>query len=576
MRPLSRHAAGVLVTLVAFSVACGSPAPATGSGQEARREAAAPTAPKRVLSSVTADLPTLRSQLNRAAGGILAGAPEIEQLVQSGLAIADNNAVLQPLLAEVVPSVENGLWRVFPDGRMETTWRIRDGALWQDGAPFTADDLVFTSRVFQDTDLPLLHVAAFDTVEKVEARDARTFSITWQKPYINADRVFAATGDVQPLPLPEHILAQPYQENKAGLSDLPYWSDEFVGTGPFKPGAWVRGSSITLEAFDRFTLGRPKIDAIEIKFIPDPTTLIANILSGAVEQPIGRGISFEPGLQLRDQWRDGHIEFSPGSDIKVWPQLLNPTPAVVADVRFRRAVYHAIDRQELADTLMAGQVEVAHTTIGSTDPEYPYVIDSVVKYPYDPRQTAQLVEALTYARGADGMFRDASGQPLVVELRSSPMDILRKTKLAIADYWQSAGIGVNVVDDSPQVRGNNEYRATFPAFDMSRAGSGAEQLETFISSQARTPQNRYVGQNGPNYMNPDFDALVETYLTTIPIADRMRAVAAVVHHMTDQVIVLDQFYDAAPTAVANRMVNVASKVARRGTNTWNAYEWDVK
>jgi ABC-type transport system substrate-binding protein len=155
------------------------------------------------------------------------------------------------------------------------------------------------------------------------------------------------------------------------------------------------------------------------------------------------------------------------------------------------------------------------------------------------------------------------------------MDILRKTKLAVADDWQRAGIGVNIVDDSPQLRADNEYRARFPGFDISRCCSGSESFGSFRSSEARTAANRYVGENSINYMNPEFDALVERYLTTIPWSERVRAAADIVHHMTDQVLVLDQFYDASPTAVSSRIVNVASKPFRGTTNTWNAHEWDL-
>src|SRR5207253_802730 len=98
-------------------------------------------------------------------------------------------------------------------------------------------------------------------------------------------------------------------ENKAGLPDQPYWGDDFVGLGPYKPKDWLRGSYLVLEANDRFVLGRPRIDIVEVKFIPEPNTLLANLLSGAVEQPIGRGVAFEYGLQLREQWRDGRVDF---------------------------------------------------------------------------------------------------------------------------------------------------------------------------------------------------------------------------------------------------------------------------
>jgi len=526
--------------------------------------------------SITSDLAAFRSQLNRAAGGILAGAPDLEQLVSAGLVIQDHQAKLQPQLAEAVPTAENGLWKVFPDGRMETTWKIREGATWQDGAPFTAEDAVFTTLVVQDPELPIFRKVGFELVESTYALDPRTFIVTWKKPFIDADQMFAATGSVQALPMPRHILEPAYRDNKASFADLPYWSDDFVGSGPYKPRDWVRGSSLALDANDRYVLGRPKIDTIEVRFIPDPTTMIANVLSGAVEQPLGRGVTFEQGLQLRDQWRDGQVTFSPGSGIKLWPQLLYPNPAIVGDARFRRAALMAIDRQELVDTLLAGQSEVAHTTVAPGDAEYADVVGSAVKYPYDTRQTAQILEGLGYSKGPDGRYRDPSGLPLTVELRSSPMDILRKTKLAVADNWQTAGIGVNVVDDSPQSRGDNEYRAKFPGFDISRCCSGTESFASFRSSEARTAQNRYVGENSINYVNPEFDALVDRYLTTIPWTDRMRAAGDIVHHMTDQVLVLDQYYDATPTATNNRIVNVPGKLARSTTNAWNVQQWDVR
>ena len=110
---------------------------------------------------------------------------------------------------------------------------------------------------------------------------------------------------------------------------------------------------------------------------------------------------------------------------------------------------------------------------------------------------------------------------------------------------------------------------------ISRCCSGTESFSTFRSSEARTAANRYIGENSVNYMNPEYDALVDRYLTTIPWTERMKVVGDIVHHMTDQVLVLDQFYDATPTATSSRMANVPSKLARSTTNSWNAQDWDT-
>ena len=69
----------------------------------------------------------------------VSGGPEVTDLVNAGLTGPGDQGPLLPRLAEAVPTAENGLWVVQPDGRMETTWRIRSGAYWHDGTPLTAE-----------------------------------------------------------------------------------------------------------------------------------------------------------------------------------------------------------------------------------------------------------------------------------------------------------------------------------------------------------------------------------------------------------------------------------------------------
>ena len=393
------------------------------------------TGPKRILAAVTSDLPSPRSALARAAGGTLPGAREVEQLVHAGLAVEDDRGNPRAQLAEDVPTIENGLWRVFPDGRMETTWKIRAGARWHDGTPFTADDLVFTARVAQDKDVAIFRLLAYDMVESVEAPDPRTVVVRWTQPFIEADTMFSGFGSFQPVPLPKHLLEQPFLENKAAFLNLPYWNEEFVGAGPYRIREWAAGSHMILQAYDDYVLGRPKIDEIEIKFISDPTTMVANILAGAVELPVGRGLSFEQNVQVRDRWQEGKVEFMPGGSIKIWPQLNGPSPAVVGDARFRRALLHALDRQQLADALMLGLSGVAHSVLIPTDREFADLDPAVMRYDFDRRRATQIIDGMGLSRGADGMLRDAGGQRITVELRATVIDVLQKTP------WQPSTTG---------------------------------------------------------------------------------------------------------------------------------------
>src|SRR5213078_2535944 len=82
------------------------------------------------------------------------GGDELEAMVNAGLTTNDENGRPVALLAERIPTVENGLLLVFPDGRMETRWNLRKGITWHDGASFTAADLLFTAELSRIPELP--------------------------------------------------------------------------------------------------------------------------------------------------------------------------------------------------------------------------------------------------------------------------------------------------------------------------------------------------------------------------------------------------------------------------------------
>src|SRR5439155_16464328 len=174
---------------------------------------------------------------------------------------------------------------------------------------------------------------------------------------------------------------------------------DFVGSGPFQVKEFVRDQYTTLTAFDRYVLGRPKIDELQVRFIPDDNALVANILAGEVELTLGPGVSLEQGIQVRDRWPQGRMLTGPSSYINMNTQFLNPDPPILADVRFRKALYTAIDRQQLVDELTFGLSTMAESSIHPSEPEYPYVESSIVRYQFDPRAATQPIESLGYRKG---------------------------------------------------------------------------------------------------------------------------------------------------------------------------------
>ncbi|HEY3116766.1 MAG TPA: ABC transporter substrate-binding protein, partial [Chloroflexota bacterium] len=187
------------------------PVPATspGSGQSG-----VPSAPRSIVAGILGEPSGLNP--NILAGVIQSpGAGDSISLINGKLGVMDDNGNLRAQLAEQVPTVENGLWKLLGDGRMETTWKLRPDARWHDGSVITADDVVFTSGVARNKELPQFRDPAYDLVESVEALDAHTVLVRWLSPYIDGDRLYASARSAL---LPQHLLGEAYGSNQSGFT----------------------------------------------------------------------------------------------------------------------------------------------------------------------------------------------------------------------------------------------------------------------------------------------------------------------------------------------------------------------
>jgi peptide/nickel transport system substrate-binding protein len=517
--------------------------------------------------------PSISTDFVTAGSGTIPGGDGLEELVNGGLIIVDDRGGVRPQLAEAVPTLENGRWRLLPDGRMETTWTIRPGAQWHDGVPFTSADPRFSARLGQDRDLPVFRHRAFDLVEGVETPDPRTVMVRWTQPYIAADLLFSRGVG---FPRPSHLLEKDYVEDKTAILQHAYWTEGYAGTGPFRLREWVGGSHLVLAANEQYVLGRPKIDEILVRFIPDQNALVANLLAGAVELTFGRSLSLEQAIQVTNQWREGKADVGFKNWIALYPQFLNPSPTVVLDVQFRRAMLHAIDRQQLADTLQGGLVPVAHSFLSPTDPDHDRVKDRIVRYDYDPPRAVQMIEGLGYSRGPDGVFRDGAGQRLALEVFDGlTEDLGDKALLAVADYWGRIGVPSQPVFIPEQRRNDREYGATFPSFRIIRQPNDPLTADRYHTRARPLPENRFSGTNRSRYSNLELDALMDRYVQTIPKEERTRLLGNIIYHMTDQLVIMGLFYNTEPVMVGNRLRNVTTKQVGGTTEAWNAHEWEV-
>jgi ABC-type transport system substrate-binding protein len=281
-----KRVAAVSVLAVILTIGC-APRSSNGPGELDGATQSARFGPKRAVLAANTEIDFLHT-----AG--VGGRPELRLLVNPGLSFTDDTGALRPALAEALPSIQNGLWKLHPDGRMETTWTLRPNARWHDGVPFTTADLAFTTEV--GAQVPAFTHPGYASIDSVQAVDDRTLVVTWKRPFISADALFSSpTADGSSLPLPRHLIEAALLADRTTVPELPFWTEGYVGLGPFRLRSFTPGSQILLEANPDYVLGRPKLDELEVRIISDTNTRVANILAGELHATMDSLGSIRPG-----------------------------------------------------------------------------------------------------------------------------------------------------------------------------------------------------------------------------------------------------------------------------------------
>ena len=236
----------VAIAAVLALAALAGCAPASSGGQAGAQQPAT-VSPKRITAAIQSDGTTLWEGT---------GGRSLIELFSAGLVAFDLPGEPFPQLAEAVPTLENGLWKLFPDGRMETTIKIRDGARWHDGAPVTAADAVFGAAVGKEFPLSSnFGATAFANIEQIQALDDRSIVVTWKSPYVQANWLFSYLFAP---PLPSHLLEESFSASKDTFMNQRFWTTEFVGNGPFVVHDFMAGNQRDAQGLRRLHPGAPQ------------------------------------------------------------------------------------------------------------------------------------------------------------------------------------------------------------------------------------------------------------------------------------------------------------------------------
>ncbi|MDX1296569.1 MAG: ABC transporter substrate-binding protein, partial [Sulfurimonadaceae bacterium] len=297
------------------------------------------------------------------------GSSDIAGFVFNGLVKYDKDA--KEIIGELAESYyfENNTTLIF---------KLREGVTWHDGAPFGADDVVFTYELINSDKVVSPYTSTFRMVESVEAVDKHTVKVHYREPYFKALETWMM-GIV-----PKHLLESEPDIMGASFNTNP------VGTGPYRLTKLEFSKNIELEAFDDYYEHRPKIDKIVYHVIADPMTRFLMLKSGQLDIGGLEAMQFERQVEPEffERFRDiediSHSYTYLGFNLRL---------EKFKDPNVRKALSLAIDRQALVDILFLGHGQVC---TGPFLPGGPSFNDRVKTPKQDLNEAKRLLEEAGY------------------------------------------------------------------------------------------------------------------------------------------------------------------------------------
>ncbi|NQW08703.1 MAG: peptide ABC transporter substrate-binding protein [Alphaproteobacteria bacterium] len=424
----------------------------------------------------------------------------------------------QPMcqLCTALPTIENGLAEPFPsqaeDGTPITgvrkTYTLRDDAFWGDGTPVTTDDVLFAWEVGKHPETGVDTVKAYQDVLDIEVHSPKRFTIVARK----LDYRYPSMGDFQVLPA--HL------ERPSFAAPREYRNRTLYQTDPTNPGLWngpyrvaeVRvGSHIALARNAEWRGPAPAFERLVVRAIENTSALEANLLSGAIDMVAGEaGLSLDQALAFEKRHGDRYqVIYQPGLIYEHLDVMLdNP---ILADLRVRRALLHAIDREAISQRLFAGKQLAANSFVNPLD--WVHTTEGVPTYPYDPLRAKALLEEAGWVLGPDGVRWNTYSQRLSVSLMTTAGNRTRElVQQVLADYWKRIGIETRIVNEPARVFfGETVSKRKFPGLAMFAWLSAPESLPrtTLHSEGIPTEQNNWGGQNYTGFRNAEMDRLID-------------------------------------------------------------------
>ncbi|WP_367932129.1 ABC transporter substrate-binding protein [Enterocloster citroniae] len=313
---------------------------------------------------------------------------------------------------------------------------IDDQAVWSDGTPVTADDVIYTALricspvignvamryyVFEGVGDDGFVEAGADHVEGITKVDDKTVRFTTKAPMSLI--TFKASYARYLMPLPKHVIENISEEN---LMSDPWFNKPDVVSGPYRVTEFDRDHYVAYEANKDYWKGAPKIDRLNIKIV-EGSQLYAGLKSGEIDvtQNTMSSIPLEDYESVQSL-ENVNVSFGdPITNQSVFIRTSN-----IPDAKVRQAMLYAIDRRQILDQLLKGNGEVSEGFLSSASP---YFDESITPVTYDPEKAKTLLEESGWDKNKTIKFCIDSGDSTFVNAAS-----------VIAAQWAAVGIKADI------------------------------------------------------------------------------------------------------------------------------------
>ena len=405
-------------------------------------------------------------------------------LVYEGLVQISDKGVIEPLLAKS--------WTVSDDG-LTYEFDLQENVKWQDGQPFTADDVAFSITEVNAKYAPLFTSHVAKVLDKVEAIDPHKVRISLKTPFGPMLRMLSCAngGAIHP--------AHVYKGTDPTKN--PATTEKSMGTGAFIASEWQRGDYLRFDKNPTYWQpGKPHLDSVIYKIIPDEAARTQALMSGEVDL-IGsyflsvsdiKTLRANPNIRLE-------VEGGAPNNLLVFSNFKRKP---LDDVKVRQALYTAIDRHYIQETAFSGEGMAATQPFAKQIAWLQSDVDFDKMYAFDLQKAAKMLDDAGYPVGADGTRFTLS---ITYEANVPERE---KAAQAMQDWWRQIGVRLELRPMEQAIVLPKVYQEKdFDLFMISYSTYGDPALGIARAYVAATSERNFGNPSG--YSRPEVEALFQ-------------------------------------------------------------------